>query len=269
MKPMVLMKSGVLVQAMSDQQFSGRIKLLRYMFKLGIEIENLQKRDSGHFEIRDQDGNLGLVLQLKVEEEPPIFQYIAIPVGIIIGLIFCCCCVRKCCCTKSSSKSDEAVPQSEDAPALPVYHHNTPQPAETSYSASPQFLAHTHHPNSPINFSNPTSSSINPPDIQPAGTSYSGPSQLPPPYTYHPINSSEPTSSPLDPPVFSPAGVHMSSSQPQVTPQGTASSVPFGSDSLSLAPEHQYELKDLKFPSALSSDTSFSNVYTSDKLNFL
>ncbi|KAF7660313.1 hypothetical protein LDENG_00284640 [Lucifuga dentata] len=199
-KPMVLMKSGVLVHAdhyISDQQFSGRIKKLGYTSSLRIEIENLEKRDSGRFEIRDQDGNLALVLYLEVEE--------------------------------------------------------------TSYSASPQFPLHTHHPNSPIKSSNPTSSSINPPDVQPAGTSYSVSSQVPPPYTYHPINSSEPTSSPLDPPVFSPAGVHMSSSHPQVTPQGTASSVPFGSDSLSSTPEHRFELKGLKFLSAppLSSDTSF------------
>ncbi|KAF7660319.1 hypothetical protein LDENG_00284630 [Lucifuga dentata] len=249
MKPMVLMKSGVLVHAdhyMSDQQFSGRIKELKSTVPtLGIKIENLEKRDSGRFEITDQNGNLGLVLQLKVHEEPPNLYYAPIILTVcgtvgFIGLIFCCWCVRKRCCTKSSSKRDNAVPQSEHQTALPVYYHNMPQPAGTSYLASSQVPPYTYHPVNPIS---------------------------------HPISSSETTSGPPDPPAYSPAGVHMSSSQPQVTPQGTASSVlPFGSDSLSSAPaEHQFELDSLKFPSAppLSSDTSVSDIFKSDKLNFL
>lgn len=60
----------------------------------------------------------------------------------------------------------------------------------------------------------------------------------------------------------------------QVAPLGGQGATPapsFRSDCLSSDPEPKFELKGLTFPFAppLSSDSTFSDVYTSDKLNFL
>ncbi|XP_076021057.1 uncharacterized protein LOC143011921 [Genypterus blacodes] len=259
MNDMVLIRSGSLVSFYSEQ-FSKRVHPLDH--PLAIVIEDLQPADSGLYECRDQNNNLAVVVSLTVLEQAPTFLYIGIAVGIILGLILCCCCVKRCCCGKSS-KGGDAVPQTPDEPEV---DHNPSRAALTSYSSSPHPPRYTYHPPNPINSTAPTSSSTDPPAVQPAATSKVSY------YSYkptNPINPPEPTSTSINPPAIGPADVHVSSPQPEVGPlgQGASPTVTFGSDSLSSTADHRFELK---FPSAppLSAEATFPSVYNSDKLNF-
>lgn len=88
-----------------------------------------------------------------------------------------------------------------------------------------------------------------------------------PTYSY-PLYHNQPGPTPQPPMVTVPEDPHMSSSQPEA---GAASSQePPSYDSLFSGAEPQFELRGT-FPSAppLSSDTPYSDVYTSDKLNFM
>ncbi|GLD53612.1 uncharacterized protein AKAME5_002835900 [Lates japonicus] len=154
-------------------------------------------------------------------------------VGIILVVIICCCCVRKCCCKKSSSKRNESAPQTAATPA--AYYHDTNQPAGTSYSPAPST------------------------------------------FSYQPRNppvSTGPTTTSTGPSVHNPVNIHVTSPQPQVAvsgDQGAAPAPSIGSDMFSSDYEPKFDLKGPRFPSAppLSSDSTFCDVYTSDKLNFL
>ncbi|KAM7389710.1 hypothetical protein PAMP_023673 [Pampus punctatissimus] len=95
---------------------------------------------------------------------------------------------------------------------------------------------------------------------QPAGPRYSV-APPPPPYinpSLNPLSTREPTTS-IVPQVASPGG------------QGAAPAASVGSDFLSSDFVPMFELKGVTFPSAppLSSDSTYCDVYTSDKLNFL
>nr|XP_046262346.1 uncharacterized protein LOC124068277 isoform X2 [Scatophagus argus] len=195
-----------------------------------IEIAPVQIRDSGTFEFRDPQGNLAESAEVLVEPEfTPTWVYAAISGGIIFAVIFCCCCIRKCCCGKSSSKRDES--------AAAVYHHDENRPTgPTSYSAA--LASH---------------------------------------YSYRPVNSlasREPATASLGPPVYNPVNIHVNPTQPEVAAPGGQGVTPAPSGSFDLSssdPDPRFELKGLAFPSAppLSSDSTFCDVYSSDKLNFL
>lgn len=95
---------------------------------------------------------------------------------------------------------------------------------------------------------------------QPAGQSYSAAPA--PDYSYQPVNppaSRQPAATSAGPSVSAPGG------------QGDAPAPSLGSDCLSSEPPPMFELKGLTFPSAppLGSESTISDVYTSDKLNFL
>ncbi|XP_059202726.1 uncharacterized protein LOC131982159 [Centropristis striata] len=95
---------------------------------------------------------------------------------------------------------------------------------------------------------------------QPAGPSYSAAPA--PHHSYQPTNSfvpTEPTTTSLEPSV---AAVGAQTTDPAPT---------LGSDCLSSDPGPHFEVKGLRSPSAppLNSDSTLSDVYTSDKLNFL
>lgn len=255
-----VMKAGRLVNKWSQGYiFSGRIRELSSTAPLlGIEIESLKTTDSGRFDVRDQNGNLALTLSLEVEPVPvsaPV--YIGVAAGSAFSVIFCCYCLRKCCCGKSSSKRDSPV--SDTAADPPVYYHDEPsQPSGPSSSTSPYVPTYIYNP------ALPKSSSVEPQLQEPSQPSVPSSSTSPhaPTHTYQP-------SSPLNltEPLFS-------SGEPQVPVtewQTTGPSASLNLESLVSGPEPQFELKGLTLPSAppLSSDTSFCDVYTSDKLNFL
>ncbi|XP_073342579.1 uncharacterized protein [Pagrus major] len=195
-----------------------------------IEIDPVEITDSGTFEYRDTRGNLAQVVTVEVIPGPtPTYVYVAIIGGIVLAVFVCCCCVRKCCCKKSSSKRDQSAPAA-------VYYHDQDQPAGPSYSAAPA-----------------------------------------PDYSYQPVNppaSRQPAATSVGPSVHNPVNIHMNPLQPEVSAPGgleAAPAPPLSSDCLSSEPPPEFELKGLTFSSAppLSSDSTISDVYTSDKLNFL
>ncbi|XP_073343485.1 uncharacterized protein [Pagrus major] len=231
-----LMEEGNLVTDWTLMNFSGRIENLSD----GIEIDPVEIIDSGIFEFTDLEGNLALVATVTVNPElTPIYVYVAIIGGIVLAVFVCCCCVRKCCCKKSSSKRDESAPAA-------VYYHSQAQdqPAGPSYSAAPA-------PNYSYQPVNPPASR------QPAATSV-GPS------VHNPVNIHV---NPLQPEVYKPVNIHVNPLQPEVS----APAPSLGSDCLSSAPPPEFKLKGCTFPSVppLSSESTFSDVYTSDKFNFL
>ncbi|XP_030252209.1 uncharacterized protein LOC115568769 [Sparus aurata] len=195
-----------------------------------IEIDPVEITDSGTFEYRDPQGNLAQVVTVEVIQAPvPTYVYAAIAGGIVLAEILCCCCVRMCCCKKGSSKRDESAPAA-------VYYHDQDQPAGQSYSAAPD-----------------------------------------PHYSYQPVNppaSRQPAASSVGPSVQNPVNIHTTPLQPEVSAsvgQGAAPAPSLGSDCLSSAPPPMFELNRRTFPSVppLGSESTTSDVYTSDKLNFL
>ncbi|XP_059202103.1 uncharacterized protein LOC131981704 [Centropristis striata] len=195
----------------------------------GITIDPVRHGDSGTFEFRDQQGNLAQIVKLVVEEEK-------VPTGEIIGIAFgsvfamiVCCCCVRKCCCKKSSSK-------RDESTPPVFNHDSTQPAVPSYSAAPA----PHHSYQPMNSFVPT----------------------------------EPTTTSLEPSVHNPVNIHVNPPQPEVVPlrgQTTDPAPTLGSDCLSSDPGPQFELKGLTFltGSPLSSESTSTDVYTSDKLHFL
>uniref|UniRef100_UPI0037E976E2 uncharacterized protein n=1 Tax=Semicossyphus pulcher TaxID=241346 RepID=UPI0037E976E2 len=226
-----LMASGTVLT--DETPYSGPGQFDRRFRKLpnGIEINSLTMMDSGSYEFRDPDKNLGQTVWLQVQPAPPSTTAI---VGIISGVAFaailCCCCVRKCCCKKSSSKRDEAAPLA--AAALQVYNHGQNRPVGSSHSTTPA-PDYSYQPPNPSVSRAPAASSLRPP------------------VNIH-VNPPQPEVDPL-------------------RGQRDAPAPTFGSDYFSLDTEPRFEIKGMKAPSAppLGSDSTVCNVYTSDKLNFL
>ncbi|XP_018555145.1 uncharacterized protein LOC108899262 [Lates calcarifer] len=200
----------------------------------GIEIYPVESTDSGTFEFRDKQGNLAMTAIVELESDATLLVVAAV-VGTILVVIICCCCVRKCCCKKSSSKRNESAPQTAATPATYYHSQDTNQPAGTSYSPAPST------------------------------------------FSYQPRNlpvSTGPITTSTGPSVHNPVNIHVTSPQPQVAVSGDQEAAPapsMGSDMFSSDYEPKFDLKGLRFPSAppLSSDSTFCDVYTSDKLNFL
>ncbi|XP_044220676.1 uncharacterized protein LOC122991107 [Thunnus albacares] len=236
-KSIMLMRAGNLVE--EDDSMSESLNLIGRLKEVneGIEIYPVESTDSGAFEFRDQEGNLVLVVQVKVEDDfPPAFVYVALIAGIIL-VIGCCCCLKKRCCKKSSAKR-ESTPQTAAAPA--AYYHGRNQPEGPSYSAAPPHPAYSHQPYNALGTQEPTR---------------------------------EPTTS-LGPLAYNPVDIHVNPTQPEVAVpggQGAAPTFSLGSDCLSSDSGPMFELKGVNFPSAppLSSNSDYNDVYTSDKLNFL
>lgn len=91
-------------------------------------IRDLQYEDSGTYKFIDEDGFLAVHMELVVNEaQAPAWVYVVALVVIVLCVIFCCCCVKKCCCKKSSNKRNSPA---TEAPAPPVFYHNTTQPAQ-------------------------------------------------------------------------------------------------------------------------------------------
>ncbi|XP_071373467.1 uncharacterized protein [Centroberyx affinis] len=167
MEPIEVMKAGRLIEdgydwTTGESLFPGRIrKLASVVPTLGFEIDHLKASDSGRFEVRDQNGNLALVVKLKVKEPAPQLLYIVIGVGAIFAVVVCWCCVRRCCCKKSSSKRNNSVPQTAAAPAQ-YYHDDASQPSGPNYSTPPYVPTYTYEPTRPLTAREPESRSLEP-----------------------------------------------------------------------------------------------------------
>ncbi|XP_073343484.1 uncharacterized protein [Pagrus major] len=213
-----------------DDQISTSFSGRIWVIHDGIEIYPVKSTDAGTFKFSDPQGNLAQVVTVTVNPElTPTYVYVAIIGGIVLALFVCCCCVRKCCCKKSSSKRDQSAPDA-------VYYHEPDQPAGPSYSAAPA-----------------------------------------PDYSYQPVNPpayGELAATSVGLSVNNPVNIHVNPRQPEVSAPGGQRATPapsLGSDCLTSDHDTKFELKGVTFPSAppLGSDSGFSDVYTSDKLNFL
>ncbi|KAM9849763.1 uncharacterized protein ACBR49_007055 [Aulostomus maculatus] len=229
----VLMREGVLLREDFDSYESDLIDRIQLLSD-GMIITNTQSTDAGVYKIMDEKKNLASVVTVVVYVHTPTYVYIVGGSGIIFVVAICCCCFKKCCCKKSSPKHNAAVPQSAETPA--VYYHGPRQPS-SSRSAEP-----------------PAANFSDPPSNQPS--------------------TAEPMSFSFKPPAY--ADIHVNPPIPEVAgPAGQGAFPPpsVGAGFLSSDPEPRFELKlrGQAMPSAplFSLDSNDSDVYTSDKLNFL
>ncbi|XP_054647035.1 uncharacterized protein LOC129189438 isoform X2 [Dunckerocampus dactyliophorus] len=231
--PIKLMASGKLKE---DINYDDRLHFgdRLYPENTGLEIAPVESKDSGVFEFRDEDHQLMFVANVEVEE-----------------VAMCCCCIRRCCCKKGASKTN--VPQTTaTAVATPaVYYHGPTQPAATGYSATPPVAAYSYQA------------------VTPARAATPPPAVVPPYQPYNPVSAREPAPDSSGPPVYNMVVIHPSPTQPEAAVLGGHDSVPATTLGFSSDPGPRFELKGMNIPSALSSDTTVSNVYTSDKLNFM
>ncbi|XP_012711114.2 uncharacterized protein LOC105920148 [Fundulus heteroclitus] len=247
-----MMKDGRLVHG--DDIFSERITIQSY----GIQIYPVESTDSGTFEFRDQQGNLALSVQVEVFHESHhasnVNTYIVVfVVALLLGICCCCCCFCKKRCCKKDKSADAATEgtavtyHDKSAPTATgpvVYYHGTNQPTGPSYSNQPYPSVYPPHPVNPPAYTEPAAVSIEPPPSQPNTAMY----PTHPTLMYPPLSE-------VGPP----------------TSQGSAAAPTFSSDVFSSDAEPRFELKGMTFPSAppLGSDVTISDVYNSDKLNFL
>lgn len=213
-----------------DDWFNGRIHVVGE----GIEISPLERKDSGSFHFQDAKGNLALVVEVEVEKSETSGNVIYWVIGgLLSSLTFICCC-RSCCCGKSSKK-DKTAEEAAEPPD--VYYHGENEPADPGLPAPPSSSTLSYRPV----------------------------------VSYFPEGS---TAAPLDPPPYHSLNPHVNPAQPQVAPPdglGSVPDAPVVPNTLSSDTEPRFELKGATFPSAppLSSLSTSSDVYTSDKLNFL
>lgn len=204
----------------------------------GLFNDDLQESCSGRFEVRDSKGNNALVVTLEVEAKPFDPSKIGIGIGIFFAVISCCTCLRRCCCGKSSSKKDESeTPEAEPAVHYHEYDHEPvgPRPEQVS---RPSGMQPSYTPTDPLIHNPPTMSA------PPAYSEVFG------------LTDS-------DAPALSFTSDALSSTADTPAP-------PYSSGAPSSNPEPRFELKGMTFASAppLSSDSAYSDVYTSDKLSF-
>lgn len=193
-------------------------------------INNAKLEDSGSYEFFDDQDNLVLRVKVEVIANETTWVYVVVFALILFAVTFCWCCVKKRCCKKSTDKRNSPATQTE-AVAPAVYYPETSQPT---------------HPHAPT-------------------------------YSYQPVNppaSRGPTVTSPEPPMFNSVMADMSPPPPT---QGTApesyrptSFTPTSYGFTMSDSEPTFDLKRMPFSAPpLSSDTSISHVYTSDKLNFL
>ncbi|KAM4733030.1 uncharacterized protein FYW61_008611 [Anableps anableps] len=257
-KPVTVIEDGRL--SWTANRFSGRMSVQRD----GIEINHIEAEDSGTFEFRDQQGNLALSAQVDViHESHHVVTFIVVAViALLLGICccYCCCCKRKCC--KKDKSADAATEGSavtyhdksaSASPAPVVYYHGTNQPTAPSYLNQTYPSVYPPHPVNPPVYTGSAAVSIEQPPSQPNTAMY--PPQPVSVYPPQPEPSLYPPLSEVGPPAS----------------QESAAAPTSSSDILSSDAEPRFHLKGMAFPSAplLSSDAPTSDVYNSDKLNFL
>ncbi|XP_026185401.1 uncharacterized protein LOC113143987 [Mastacembelus armatus] len=138
-----IVHQGRLQKSLDESDCSG-FELLK---PCGISNKAIQRSCSGHFEVRDQNGDKALVVMLHVETKHYDPSYLAIAIAACLAALFCCCCVKCCCCGKRSSENDD----SKTSAARPAMHHHAydGEPARTHYPAQPSYTPTgplIHHP---------------------------------------------------------------------------------------------------------------------------
>ncbi|XP_022069600.2 uncharacterized protein LOC110965023 [Acanthochromis polyacanthus] len=192
-------------------------------------LNYVQASCRGHFEVRDHNDNKALVVSLDVESDGVETSSYLGIGGGILISALCTCCLRCCCCKKKSSDKEGSEAAADE-------DNNENEPA-----------VHYHEYDQ-----EPVGQRQNQPHV-PSGTQYPAQPSFTP---AAPLIHNPPTN--IMPPAYSKFAV---SSEPADAP-----TVPLYSDS-----EPRFEVKGMNFNSEdpLSSDPTHSDVYTSDKLNFL
>ncbi|XP_046889936.1 uncharacterized protein LOC124476665 [Hypomesus transpacificus] len=238
----LLIKNGI---EMYGKPINDKVRILGRRSHFAFKIADLENKDSGKFELRDQDNNLALVVWLKVKSG--IYMSTHIFVGVfVIFLVGLYCCVRKCCPKRKASKQNASPSGSGQV----VVHqdetcHMTSQPSGPSYPSPPYFQSYASEPVVTIS------------PAEPSGPTYPYQSTAPPP---NPSSNDTTTlkddphtqvstSTGLDPPSFSLGFGFLSSD----------------SETQFKLPQRLNHRTDF-FPS--SDPSSSADVYISDKLNF-
>ncbi|KAF6714854.1 hypothetical protein FQA47_013563 [Oryzias melastigma] len=278
-----IMKSGRV--DISVYRLSRKLSFKSY----GIEMCCLRLNDAGTFEFRDSAGNLALVshviITVKIPELPQSNAYIIVAVvaGVLGYLCFCCCCCKKFCC--SNEKPPSEVAQTAEEPK--VFYHDLNEPEGSGFSAAPYSAA----------FPPPAGNVPFPPPAMNAGISHDAAAASSGPVVCHHGNTnisqpevapqasdqSAPSSSGYNPlpshsqPMFEtyqPTYEIKNISQPGVAPGASEQSAPSSSSGYNpVSSDYQpmFEVKGLNstFDLPLSAENSSTDVYNSDKMNFL
>ncbi|XP_036069905.1 uncharacterized protein wu:fc21g02 isoform X1 [Oryzias melastigma] len=238
-----IIRAGSVVR--SSNPFYHRITIKNF----GIDISHVECSDAGTFEFRDSAGNLALIYYVNITEShhsssnlsvKVVDVSVVVPVVVaILGLLCCCCyCCKKYCCKKT--KPPSPVAQTLIDPKV-YYHAYQPINEETNIS-QPGVVLRASDKSAPS-----SSSGNNPPssDYQPAFE------------THQPTHEVK------------------NISQPEVTSQASKKSAPsssFGYNPLSSS-DYQpiFLVKGLNstFYLPLSTEPCFTDVFNSDKMNFL
>ncbi|XP_015235699.1 PREDICTED: extensin-like [Cyprinodon variegatus] len=221
----------------------------------GIDIGPIHHKDSGTFEFRDPQGNLALSVALDVSVEPAggLALIICVVVGLLLGICCCYCCCKKKCCKKDKPAvvlTQGPVAYHENsasaAPAPVTYYHGTNQPTGPSYSNTSYSSVYPPHPVNPPAYASPAAVSMGPSLSEPNTTVY-----------------------PPQPTILSPPQPEPASQVGPLTYQESEAAPTF---SLEVSDDQpRFQIKGLAFPSAppLTADAPSTDVYISDKLNFL
>ncbi|XP_029963566.1 uncharacterized protein LOC115400043 isoform X2 [Salarias fasciatus] len=209
-----LVRDGILLYNIEDIGCSG------FYFERPCRLSNDEPQSScsGHYEVRDENGDIALEVYMEMQSQYPIYFAIG---GFILVVILVSCCATRLCCGRSSSRTkppavSEAVVRHNEYEQEPVgpRQNQLSQAPRTRLAAEPSRTT-----TGPLIHDAPR---VN----------------LPPAY---------------------------SSMYPHVhQPNGAA-------EPLCSEPEPRFELKGLNFnfTAPLGSDSTQSDVYTSNKLNFL
>ncbi|KAM4732237.1 uncharacterized protein FYW61_008044 [Anableps anableps] len=195
----------------------------------GVLNKAVPKSCRGQFVVRDHNDDQALVVSVEVEASDFKTPAILASLGAFVCTLLSCC-IKTCCLGKSSGKKEQPEPEAADSePAACEEYEHEPVVLRPGQPSEP---TEPTHPLQPSNA--PTGPLIhNPPD------------SLPPSYSeeWRTSHSNVPASAEqLDPPTF-PLWSHQD--------------------------QDKVEIKGINTNNLLSSDSSHSNVYTSDKLNFL
>ncbi|XP_026212907.1 uncharacterized protein LOC113160070 [Anabas testudineus] len=112
----------------------------------GIFNKAVQMSCEGRFEIRDQNDDMALEVELVIKtHKDPLYTAIGVT-GFIVALIGCCC-VKCCCCGKSSSEKNDSETAAQ--PAVNFHEYNRPAgpgqdqsspPTMTPYPVVPPYI---------------------------------------------------------------------------------------------------------------------------------
>ncbi|XP_008325295.1 uncharacterized protein LOC103390977 isoform X2 [Cynoglossus semilaevis] len=223
-----------------------------------ISIQDFELSCNGRYKVKDLKNNLVYSVEL-IAISPSINVTVLVVsiVSAIAALMCCCCCIK--CSNKSSKKEIDGIVAAND----PAAQHN-------EYEREPAvlLLGEGNRPpeTPPVYPYSSTSPQIHNPtlNVPPSYSQVVAPSR--PSHDPTVSYSANPCAPPSDPTVS--YSFHSSLPPPPepTVPDSCGPTAPLSSD-----PMPQFEWKGLNLSSAapLSSDSNYSSVYTSDKLNFL